>query len=131
MKQIVFFLTVLFIGTLYSQNSECENFKIGEFQNIEKGIVKAEIKRTEKFQFERFDDIEIKLKIVWINDCSYRLIFIEGNDSWWESKEKDSSSSTPDLIVRITNISGDSYLQESKFVDDDEFKYKSKVLKIK
>ena len=68
------------------------------------------------------------MKIKWIDECSYRLIFLEGNDAWWESSERDRP--TPDLIVKITNINEKSYQQEAKFVDDDEFKYKSNIEKI-
>ena len=130
LNQIVICAIFFLLGSIgYSQSTKCKIFKEGKFQNIENDVVKSEIRRTKKFQFETFGNIEIKLKIIWITDCSYRLIFVEGNDAWWESKQRDDGL-TPDLIVQITNIKGNSYLQESKFVGDDEFKYKSKIIKI-
>lgn len=121
---ILFFVIT---GFAYSQ-SDCVKFRTGKFQNIEKGIVNSKIERTDSIQIEQNSEKIIKLKIEWIDDCSYRLVFVEGNDAWWESIGRESP--TPDLIVRITSINENSYLQEAKFVGDDSFKYKSKIEKI-
>ena len=106
----------------------CKKFKTGRFHNIENGVIKTKISRSKTIQIEEWGESKIKLKIVWINDCSYRLIFLEGNDAWWGSVERDAP--TPDAIVRITNVDGNSYLQESKFADEEEFIYKSIIEKI-
>ncbi len=37
---------------------------------------------------------------------------------------------TPDLIVKITNVNGNKYTQESKFDINNDFVYKSEITKI-
>lgn len=69
------------VTTMYSQDN-CENFKTGKFQNVENGIIKAEIERNDSIQTETYGQKEVKLKIEWIDDCSYRLIFLEGNSAF-------------------------------------------------
>ena len=53
---------------------------------------------------------------------------MEGNEAFWSSRPKDAP--TPDLIVRITNINGNKYRQESKFDGDNDFVDKSEITKI-
>lgn len=123
-------MVFVFLGlswTAFSQ-PKCAGFRVGKFQNIEEGIVKTKIVRNDTIQLEYYGDKEIKLRINWIDDCTYRLTFIEGNDAWWESRSRERP--TPDLIVRITDTSEDSYSQEAKFEMDKEFKYKSNIQKV-
>ena len=127
MKKIILSLSILIVTMTYSQE-KCKNFKTGKFQNIENGIIKGEIQRNDTIQTEKYKEKEIKLKIEWIDDCSYRLKFLEGNAAFWNSRPR--NMSTPDLIVRITQTDGNSYLQESKSDSDDDFIYKSKIIKI-
>lgn len=114
--------------TSYSQSTACDKFRTGIFQNIEDGMVRSIVERTNEFQHEEYGDKRIKLRIQWIDECSYRLIFIEGNEAW--NKSRGENTPTPDLIVRITEIAGDSYLQEAKFVDHKDFQYKSSMVKV-
>ncbi|TMM58292.1 hypothetical protein FEE95_02360 [Maribacter algarum] len=127
MKAFFYILLVLGLTSAYSQEN-CKNFRTGKFQNIENGILKAEIQRNDTIQTEKYGQKEVKLKIEWINDCSYLLKFLEGNTAFWNSRPK--NKPTPDLIVRITGTEGNSYLQESKFDIEDAFIYKSKITKI-
>lgn len=119
---------ILFKFSNAQEFSDCSKFKTGKFHNLEKGIVNSIIERTDSIQIEQNGDFLIKLKIEWIDDCSYRLVFLEGNDAWWQSRGV--QRSTPDLIVRITDIEANSYLQEAKFVGDNVFKYKSNIVKV-
>jgi hypothetical protein len=128
MKNLIFIIIVLFVNSVALSQSDCKKFRTGKFQNIENGIAKSKIERNDSIQIEEYGIKKIKLKIEWIDDCSYRLVFIEGNNEWWGSRGRDRP--TPDLIVRITNIDKNNYLQEAKFVDDEEFKYKSNIVKI-
>jgi hypothetical protein len=121
-------IALLLFGVSVFSQTECEKFKIGKFQNIENGVVKSTIERSESIQTERHGRLEVKLKIEWIDDCSYRLKFIDGNEAFWNSRPKDMA--TPDLIVRITHVNGNSYLQESNSEDDSDFIYRSKMEKI-
>lgn len=127
MKNSILLIFSLLISTIYGQE-DCAKFKTGKFKNIENGIVAAEIERDDTIQIEKYGEIEVRLKIVWIDDCNYRLIFIEGNDAFWNSRPKDSP--TPDLIVRIIETNENSYLQESRFDNEEVFNYKSKIFKV-
>lgn len=95
---------------------------------MEKGIVKATIQRNDSIQREQHGEKEIKLKIEWIDECSYRLKFLEGNEAFWNSRPKDIP--TPDLIVRILEVNGNSYVQESRFDIDEDFVYRSEIIKV-
>lgn len=127
MKILIICLSTL-IGTIAYSQENCSNFKTGKFQNIENGIIKSKIQRNDSIQTEQYGDKEIKLKIEWINDCSYKLKFLEGNTAFWNSRPK--NKPTPDLIVKITQTNGNSYLQQAKFVDEEDFNYKSQITKI-
>ncbi|TLX72610.1 hypothetical protein E9993_17390 [Labilibacter sediminis] len=126
-KMVLLIISLWITGIAFSQ-SGCEKFKTGKFHNVENGSVKSKIERNDSIQIEQHGNIFVKLKIEWMDECSYRLIFIEGNEAWRKSKLGDRS--TPDLIVRITDVRENSYLQEAKFADDMEFKYKSTIVKI-
>lgn len=126
-KIIIFYLIGLISAIAYSQES-CKSFKTGKFQNIENGILKAKIQRNDSIQTEQYGEKEIKLKILWIDDCTYKLIFLEGNEAFWNARPK--NKPTPDLIVRITDVYGNKYLQESKFEMENDFAYKSEITKI-
>jgi hypothetical protein len=111
----------------YAQEN-CSPFKTGHFQNIENGVLKAKIQRNDSIQKEQYGEKEITLKILWIDDCTYRLKFQEGNQAFWNGRPK--NQSTPDLVVKITNVDGNTYTQESKFEGDDKFVYKSVITKV-
>lgn len=118
---------LLITETAFTQTS-CRKFVRGKFNNIENGVTQSVIERNDSIQVEQAGEKRIKLKIVWMDECSYRLIFLEGNDAFWKSRGRDKP--TPDLIVRITKVEGNSYLQEAKFVTDTEFRYISKMEKV-
>ena len=121
-------LVIVFVGTQSYTQMKCEHFKTGKFQNIEEGILKASIERNDSIQIEKHGNKIIKLKIDWLDACTYRLKFIEGNQAFWNDRPE--NMPTEDLIVRITEIHGNSYTQESKFENDEEFVYKSAIEKI-
>jgi hypothetical protein len=128
MKNLVVALILMLFSTFVFAQSDCELFKTGKFQCIENGIVKTTFERDESFQIEKSGEKIIKLKIEWLDDCTYLLIFLEGNDAWWEARGR--NRPTNDLIVRIIDVNGNSYSQEAKFMNEDEFKYKSIIRKI-
>ena len=102
-------------------------FKTGKFHNMENGVVNCVIERSNSIQREIIGDIEIKLQISWIDDCTYRLKFLSGNDAFWNSRPKDMP--TPDLVVHITKITGNQYTQDSK-MDGEDFIYTSTIVKV-
>lgn len=126
-KNILGTLLIMAFSFSYSQEN-CDRFKTGDFQNIKNGILKAKIQRNDSIQTEQYGSKKIKLEIVWIDACSYRLKFLEGNEAFWNSRPKDMP--TPDLIVRITNVNGNTYTQESKFETENDFAYISEITKI-
>ena len=128
MKKIILLCLFAFLGTTSYSQENCKKFRTGKFENKDNGTVKATIQRNDSIQTEQYGDKEVKLKVQWINDCTYRLIFLEGNEAFWNSRPKDLS--TPDLIVRITEVNGNKYLQESKFDIEDDFVYKSEITKL-
>jgi len=130
MKIFITLSLLIFIGTTLVAQNKCEKFKTGEFVNTENGIIKANIQRNDSIQTEQFGGKEIKLKITWTSDCSYRLKFLEGNEAFWKSRPK--GMPTYDLMVHIVSVDGETYVQKSKFIGvDDDLDYKSTIKKIK
>jgi hypothetical protein len=128
MKNLVVALILMFFSTFVFAQSDCKLFKTGKFQSIENGVIKTTFERDDSFQIEKSGEKLIKLKIEWIDDCTYLLIFLEGNDAWWEARG--TNRPTHDLIVRIFEVDGNSYSQEARFMNENEFKYKSIIRKI-
>jgi len=128
MKNLVVAIIPLLFSSVVFAQSECELFRTGKFQCIEDGVIKTTFERDESFQVEKIGEKIIKLKIEWLDDCTYLLIFLEGNDAWWEARGR--NRPTNDLIVRIIEVDGNSYSQEARFMNEDEFKYKSIIRKI-
>ncbi len=114
----------------FSQDMNCGKFKTGYFQNIDSKDGNTFIKRTKKYQIEtdKSSGVEVKLKIIWINDCSYRLSFIKGNSKW---DNEEHVPNNPDLIVEIIETGEDYYIQVAKFQGMNDFKYRSKIKLIK
>jgi hypothetical protein len=128
MKKICLLFTVLLISLFSNAQDDCQRFRVGDFQNVENGVVTSKIHRNDSIQTEKYGKIKIKLKVIWIDECSYHLQFIEGNKAFWESRPKDQP--TYDLIVRITAVNGNTYTQESKFENDSDVIYKSEITKV-
>ncbi|WP_299336327.1 hypothetical protein [uncultured Psychroserpens sp.] len=121
---VIIFLT----ATLSFAQTDCQKFKIGNFQNVEDGVVAAKLKRNDSIQIEEYGPIKVKLKINWIDDCNYKLIFVEGNEAFWNSRPKDKP--TPDLFVRIIEVKERSYIQEARFEHEKAFNYKSEIFRV-
>ena len=127
-KKTILISTLMLVCSFSYSQENCLKFKTGDFQNIENGIIKAEIFRNDSIQTEQYGEKKISLKIIWIDDCNYRLKFLEGNEAFWKSRTKEKP--TPDLIVKITNVDGNKFTQESKFDINNDFVYKSELIKI-
>ena len=129
LKNILTVTLLTWVNINLNAQSSCGDFAVGKFQNVESGVIRSSIERNDSIQIEEYGAQKIKLRIEWIDSCAYRLIFLEGNDAWWASRGRDRP--TPDLIVKITEIQGNSYWQLSKFVDDKVFGFRSRIEKIK
>jgi hypothetical protein len=127
MKQLILFITLL-IGTLAFSQTDCQKFKTGNFQNVEDVIIAAKIQRNDSIQMEEYGPIKVKLTIEWTDDCNYKLIFLEGNDAFWNSRPK--GKFTLDLYVRIIEVKENSYIQEARFEDQETYDYKSEIFRV-
>jgi hypothetical protein len=79
--------------TLSTQAQDCTRYKTGIFEvDNEDGTISV-ITRTKKFQTEDSGDIKVKDKIVWLSDCSYKLVPVK--------KDKDLGD-FGDLILTFT-----------------------------
>ena len=94
----------------YAQKPSCVDFKTGYFQNIDSRDSSNFIKRTKDYQYEheKSSGVKLKLKVTWIDECTYRLTLIKGNSKWNKAAQvKDN----PDLIVEIVQTGPDYYIQ--------------------
>ena len=76
-KLISIFLIIIFSQITFSQESECQNFRVGKFIYKSEGLPDIIITRTETEQFEivQNSNEEIKGKVFWMSDCSYKFTF--------------------------------------------------------
>jgi hypothetical protein len=103
----------LFIAllTVSCFSQDCKKFRVGKFQNIKDGISYSAIVRKDSIQIEKMGDVEVSLKIEWINDCTYKLKFFKGNEAFWKVWPK--GKPLLDVTVKIIETTADSYTQES------------------
>jgi hypothetical protein len=128
MKWLSVVVSLLFPCSVAFSQVDCSTFRTGKFQNIENGVVKSEIERTDSTQIESDGDVFVKFKVKWLDNCTYSLTFLSGNEAWKKSVKRPKKN--PELIVRIVDIKGDLYQLEARFVDDDKFVYKSTMMKV-
>lgn len=71
---------IFFFLCLSTQAQDCNKYKTGTFEidNLDGTI--SVIKRTKKFQTESNGEIKTKDRIVWLNECSYKLIPVRIKD---------------------------------------------------
>lgn len=86
-------LFLIFSLNVYAQ--DCNRFRTGTFEVDNMDGTVSIVKRTEKFQIETCGKIKTKDKIVWINDCSYKLIPV---------KIKDQSGRIGDEVLTFTFV---------------------------
>lgn len=123
------FLAIFLISFTARSQKKCRKFKTGTFQNVENGEVNSLIIRNDSIQYEKVERLEVSLKIDWIDDCNYRLSFIDGNEAFWANRPKDAP--TPDTLVEILDVDGNSYTQKSRSdIEGDDFIYISKMVKV-
>lgn len=130
MRYVLLFLLIMIFGTIKSQNLDCRNFKTGVFIDSSENVdFKTKITRTKDYQIEEYGElgITIKMKVVWLNNCSYKLEFIEGNEAWYEEFGEENDD---DLIIKIIDIQDDYYIQETHFIENKIKPYQSKIKKV-
>ena len=111
-RQVILTLSIqLFTLTILGQKPTCKSLHTGSSKVFTKEAGTTFIKRTEKLQTEKNDDLgyEIIFDIVWINECTYELRpkkLIKGDPSIM-------GDGTHVLKTRIKEISNNSYIAET------------------
>jgi len=126
----LFIILLLLGGQLYAQVSNCAKFKTGYFENVDPSGQNTYIKRTATRQIE-WDKMlggKMYLKVIWVDDCTYKLRLIGGNAQW---KKGPHDMDKHDLIVKITSTGDDYYWLSAKLDGVEMREYTSKIRKIK
>ena len=78
-KFVAIILYLSFSQTIFSQKSECENFKTGKFLYKCEGFPEVIVTRTDKDQIEVVQDSEDEWQenITWLSDCRYKQTYIK------------------------------------------------------
>jgi hypothetical protein len=132
MRLVIIILSFGISNFIYSQDSlNCEEFRVGKYDTYVNGVLSSKVKRTDKYQYEYSPKTgsKIKLEIIWIDDCTYKLVFIKGNREFWENRG--TRELHPVLIIKIVAIDGDRYDFEASFEGVEDFMLKSSAVKTK
>ncbi|UTW62960.1 hypothetical protein KFE98_02030 [bacterium SCSIO 12741] len=99
------------------QDKKCKDFKTGTFQAADEKISDIKIVRNDSIQIETSEarGFENIYKVIWINDCEYKLVLMSSNESY-----KTLLSQYDTLNVTITAIEGDAY-QYTAFLKGKQF----------
>ena len=65
------FFTFYSLGIVAQE--DCQQFKTGKFRNVENGMLKSVIERNDSIQTEQYGKQIIRLKVKWLDDCTYQL----------------------------------------------------------
>jgi len=107
MKTFLLIVSITFSLISFSQERyrDCANFKSGKFKYTDSSSNVVNVIRTNKLQTEinSKTGVVTKLRIHWMDDCSYKLTQI-----WSNSKEKRKSNRSV-TNVKITNVYADRY----------------------
>lgn len=130
MRTIIFsFLLIGFGLSAKAQDMNCSEFHTGKFHVIYLDNLETIIKRTATHQFEKDGKAKAKLKIHWVDDCTYTLTLVKANRAY--RKELGVNFKERVLEVKITLINENSYIAESTFKGENGPVYKSKIIKVK
>jgi len=81
MKSIfIVLITLLSFTSLFAQNCDCSKFRTGSFEIANQDGTVSKIKRTETKQTETNENVKLKDKVVWVDNCTYKLIPISIQD---------------------------------------------------
>jgi len=62
----------MYAGSVVAQ--DCKKFKTGTFTINAEGYENYVLKRTKKYQIESTESSKVKYKVVWLTECSYKLV---------------------------------------------------------
>ncbi len=114
-----------------AQTKDCKRFKNGTFRidDPETGTSTI-ITRKGAVQHERMGDSEARLKVVWLNDCTYTLELMTGKKSDKKHMKESGFDRTMVVKVEILETAEDYYVQRATAALYDVV-FESKVFKIK
>lgn len=101
-------ITKSYLSDFNLRCANCSRVKIGQFEINSKEIGKTTIKRSKKFQIEENKQMnyKLKLKVDWLDDCTYTLQPISNYDNKRELPKEL-------LTCQILEVNEDSYIQVS------------------
>src|SRR5687768_6352505 len=107
-------LTIIITLTAFGQKPTCKSLHTGSFKVFTKESGTTLIKRTEKYQIEKNDDLgyEVIFDITWIDECIYELRpkkIIKGDPSIMGDGKNV-------LKTKIKKISDNSYIDRKSVV---------------
>jgi len=105
---------------------DCSSVHTGKFKTVDDRLPGTIIDRNEEFQMEESerDGFKIKLRVTWIDDCTYQLVPVQGQEIVVDEEN------TPMILTcRITEITDDGYIQISSS-NIDPMKMKTKMVRI-
>lgn len=112
--------------TCRPEDLDCSSVRIGKFKTVDDRLSETVIDRGEEFQVEKspVDGFQIKLKVTWIDGCTYQLEPVMG-----EEMLVDEENTPMILTCRITEVLEDGYIQISSS-NIDPMKMKTKMVRI-
>lgn len=125
MRVLLLIFIISMTKSLWSQTNTCNEFKIGTFYSMEDDRVYL-IVRDNKHQYEssNFSNFKLKLKIKWIDNCTYQLKF----DKVISNPDNEKYNKKLIVTTRIIETKSNSYIQESAS-NLSNFKMKSEIFK--
>ncbi len=108
------------------QNLDCSSVKTGKFKSSDEIVGETIIERTDQFQIEenKKHAYKLKLKVTWINDCTYQLEPVEDL-----LNPENQDLPTMILTCTITEITENGYILISR-TDTDQTRIKTELKRI-
>jgi len=130
LKTLLIFILLIACKS-HAQEFSCINFKTGRFETYVNDKFSSKVVRSKKFQKEYTPKtgVKVKLKVEWIDDCTYKLTFVKANKKFY--KNRNGKKVFPELIVRIIDGNETEYIFVSSFIGVKDFIHKAKAIKIK
>jgi hypothetical protein len=121
MKNFTLLLLLLTAPLLaFSQSGGCAQYKEGTFKVTDPASKKTSIiKRTGNIQTEKMEDAEevYDFDLVWVDDCTYTITPTAAT----AARNKDLQK-TGTVMVKITKVKGDSYIQRVTVASNPKFR---------
>jgi len=126
---LLLFFVSLSLVSLQAQTDECAHFRTGKFDSFIEGKFSTHLVRTKKYQKEYSPKTgaKIKLRIIWEDDCTYRLYFVKANKAFLKGRTAEDMPAY--LNCRIISVNGDEYQHVSTFKGRDDVELRATIIK--